>query len=173
MKNIIYILFLFVFISCDTSNDKPYVQQYIDLSGSAFEMLFKVNQLRTNSGLNKLQGETKLMELAQDKADDMNHNHYIDHRGFYDRQVASGCAELGECLSYNYNSVESSFIAWESSKMHYLTLLKKHSTGFGYGENGKYRCILIANYVFGKKQSVYKEVTETTSQGTISVMVQQ
>ena len=139
--------YLFVFLLFGCSNVKEsYKPNFIDISGNSLEMLYKINQLRTGDGLNKLKAESKLMELAQAKAEDMYLSNYINHSGFYDRQIASGCYKLGECLSYNYNSVESSFNAWESSKMHYLTLIKINTTGFGYGESGKYKCLLVAQY---------------------------
>jgi len=142
VKNLIFILLL---ISCE-STKQHYVPNFVDVSGNALEMLTNVNLLRTSNGLNKLKAESELMELAQAKAEDMYLNNYIDHRGFHNREILSGCTELGECLAYNYNSVESSFNAWESSKMHYLTLIKVNTTGFGFGEKGKYKCLLIARY---------------------------
>jgi uncharacterized protein YkwD len=153
-----FLIILFLFAGCSNSNEKKYKPQETILIGDGLTMLNKINQTRSEFGLNMVFPEKKLNDIAQRYSVEMDGTKILNHGGFHDRQVESGCYSFGECLSYNY-TVTSSFEAYVLSKSHSQTLINPRYTHIGYGRSGRYECVLLGGYDIYKQGNIIDTLT--------------
>ena len=170
MSKSLFLISLFLFFGCSTSDAVAYQPQTVVLNNDAFEMQTKVNALRQTEGAPMLQGESKLMEIAKHKAEQMYFDNIISHSDFDERFAESGATYMGECLSYNYQAVSSEFTAYVNSKSHQKTLINAIYSHMGYWREGKYGCLIVAGYQNAKNKTAGKEYTEQTKQGIITTI---
>lgn len=153
-----FLIILFLLVSCSTSNEKKYKPQETILTGDGLTMLNKINQIRSEVGLNLVVPEKKLNDIAQKYSVEMDGTKVINHNGFNERQIESCCYSFGECLSYNY-TVTSSFEAYVLSKSHSQTLVNPRYTHIGYGRSGRYECVLLGGYDIYKQGNIVDTLT--------------
>lgn len=108
-----------------------------------------INHERSLAGLDRLELDSDLCELASLKADDMCRNRYFGHcskrLGSMTELVQKTVGErerIGENIALNFPDEESVHQAWMSSPLHRKNILDKNYDRFGFahadmGESGR------------------------------------
>jgi len=127
----------------------------LNVSDKEQELLNLVNKARADAGLQPLQFDKKLMEVARLKAKDMVDNNYFSHQSPtygspFDmmRQFDVEFKTAGENIAGN-RTVEGAFQAWMNSEGHRKNILnsKFNYTGIGIVESKSYGLMLVQQFI--------------------------
>lgn len=118
-------------------------------------LLDLVNKARADAGMEPLQFDAKLMEVARLKAKDMVDNNYFSHQSPtygspFDmmRQFGISFKTAGENIAGN-RTVDGAFKAWMNSEGHKKNILNSgfNYTGIGIVDSSKYGKILVQQFI--------------------------
>lgn len=149
---------------------------------SASRLASATNAVRVENGSNVLRLNNKLVQAAQDKADDMSKNNYWSHITPSGKQPWDFIKSAGynyqkasENLAYGFTSTEATINGWLNSPSHKKAMLDKDvvEVGFGIANSPDYQdrgaqTIVVALYAQPQKS---KQVTAVNSVGDYSQRV--
>lgn len=97
-----------------------------------------INRYRTTCGLEALQWDSGLAQLARDHSINMFRREKSSHRGFDKRHKLAGSWICVENVGWNYPSPQHMFEGWRRSEGHNHNLLNERVNRVGIAEVGRY-----------------------------------
>lgn len=135
------LLFLFLFVSCTSPEVVTYQPVVVNTNN---QLVGYFNMARTTQGLQPLIEEALLMELAKNKAIQMEALHEVNHDGFTSMQTYS--ITYSQIVGYGYPSEKNLFNSYMTSDEHRNSILDKKFTHIGCYTINSYNCVIFAEY---------------------------
>ncbi len=135
------LLLLFLLVSCTSPEVVTYQPVAINTNN---QLVAYFNTARTAQGLQPLIEEALLMELAKNKAIQMESRHEVSHNGFANIQTYSQSSS--QIVGYGYPSDQNLFNSYMTSDGHRRSILNKKYTHIGSYTINSYNCVIFAEY---------------------------
>ena len=102
------------------------------------ELLHRINQYRTENGLNPLSSDSTLNRLARSHSRYMEEKNVLSHENFENRFRQCRHSSCVENVGWNSPTPEAQLLAWENSKGHNGNLLNRKIRYAGLAKVGAY-----------------------------------
>ena len=129
----IVLLLSFLMLSTQAQAMRP-----ADVSLFGETLLAAINRYRQENGLNQLQFDPKLIQLAKKHSFEMFQQKAMSHRNFNERFDRSGSRLCVENVGWNYKTPQEMFEGWRNSPGHNQNMLADGIKKVGIAEVGDY-----------------------------------
>lgn len=150
---ILFFIFGFVVATClvvsyinRIKKEPKYKPQVIRYNGKNAEFFKVLNEYRQSKGLNLLQGEYLLSNLANSHANYMSYENICSHYNYAYRELLSKSDNYDEIVAVNFKTAKDYLNGYLRSKAHKKIIDSNEYTHVGISEINGFQCVNFATY---------------------------